>query len=184
MGCCGSKKPKNENCDDTPDELTGLSECDRNNIKESWAEAMPDDEAKLRNGIEFFNQLFTTYPEMQDKFENFKGKDLSELSTSPEMEAHAPTFMEAIDAWVQNVDNPNELISLFQSDAERHSNFDVGDKEFEDMENMVAPWMRSILGDRCTPEVEEAWSKLMQCHTSTVREYLEHKEVEAPAAEE
>jgi len=183
MGCCGSKKTKKTNCDDTPDERTGLTECDRNQIKQSWEAAMPDDEAKNRNGIEFFNQLFTQFPSHQDLFEQFKGKDLAELIASPEMESHASITMAGIEAWVQNVDDPDQLISLFNSDAERHSSFNITDKEFEEMESMYVPWMRSILGDKCTSEVEEAWNKLMQCHTAIVRTYLEEHQA-APAEEE
>jgi len=173
MGCCGSKKPKKPECSKTADERTGLSECDRNLLKSTWKTAMPDDDVKLKNGVEFFIQFFTTYPSHQEAFPDFAGVELTELGTMSELEEHAKMFMNTIESWVDACDDADRLFSLFGSNNEKHHGIGLSTQQFEDMDGVLLPYLRSIMGAACTADVEEAWNKLFKASESSYKQYVD-----------
>lgn len=186
MGCVGGKpkaKKGGAKCDSAEDEKTGLSECDRHAIKESWGQMMGDEEAKLKNGTEFFIQVFTSFPNMQELHPTCKGLELTELGTCQEMKDFVPTVTSGVQELINSIDDPDAVVQHLQANAERCIPVGIGDKDFEDIETAFIPWLRSILGDKCTPETETAWGKLLKKHTSIMKSTLEAQAAAAAEAE-
>lgn len=151
--------------DPTPDPTTGLTSREKQLIMETWALAA-DKKCVKENGVEFFIQLFTAYPYMQDYFELFKGKPVSELRTSPKMKAHATSVMYALTSYVENVEDSENLVGLVQKIAISHLGRGIKLKEFENLKIVFLNFVKSLLGPQCTPEIETAWTKLLTAHNA------------------
>lgn len=154
--------------DTTPDPATGLSERDRVLITESWKVLAAKKNIK-HNAVEFFIQLFAAYPHMQDYFPAFKGKKAEELRRMPKMKAHSMSVMYVIGSFVDNMDDPEAVVGLVQKLAVSHIQRDIRADEFERVEKMFSPFLRSVFGAQSTPEVEEAWGKLLAVQTMLVK---------------
>jgi len=177
MGCCGSKKAVAiGGCDTTPNDHTGLSECDCKHLRESWAYAMPDNETKLKNGIELLVQWFTTYPHHQTKFPSLEGVDFTDAASGfAENEAVQDLAQQHIEKWSDIVYKSSEDAALSSYFVEIFQLSEMQGEDYEEFETVLVPWMRSILEDKFTSDVEEAWGRLARCMTNTIRTYLEEQ---------
>ncbi|BFZ10645.1 hypothetical protein BsWGS_13684 [Bradybaena similaris] len=155
--------------DPTPDPTTGLTQKDRDIIAHIWGLATEKKTLK-RNAVEFFMQLFEAYPVIQDRFELFKGKPLDELRTSPKMKAHATSVFYALTSYVENVDDPETLVGLVQKIAVTHVGRGIPSDDFEKLRIVFLNFVKSLLGNQYTPEIEQAWDKLLRAQTAVYKQ--------------
>uniref|UniRef100_A0A0B6ZNH9 Globin n=1 Tax=Arion vulgaris TaxID=1028688 RepID=A0A0B6ZNH9_9EUPU len=160
--------------DPTPDPTTGLTEKEREIIIHTWS-LVADRKSVKRNAVEFFIQLFEEFPYMQDQFEPFKGKSLSELRTSPKMKAHATSVFYVITSYVETVDDPETLVGLVQKIAVTHVDRGINVKEFENLRIVFLHFLKKLFGTQCTPEIERAWDKLLRAQTSVYKAIEDEK---------
>uniref|UniRef100_A0A0B7A0X1 Globin n=1 Tax=Arion vulgaris TaxID=1028688 RepID=A0A0B7A0X1_9EUPU len=151
--------------DTTPDATTGLTERDREIITETWGLIANKKVIKL-SAMEFFIQFFTDYPYMLDFFPALKGKSISELRKSTHLRPHATSVFYALTSYVENVDDPENLVGLVKKISISHVGRGIGFKEFEDLKTSLLKFVTSKLGPKGTPEVESAWRKLLTAHNS------------------
>ncbi|XP_059165568.1 globin-like [Physella acuta] len=154
--------------DPTPDPTTGLTQREKQLIMETWALA-GDRKTVKENGLEFFIQLFTAYPYMQNYFDLFKGKSISELRSSPKLKAHATSVMYAITSYVENVEDSENLVGLVQKIAVSHIGRGIKVDDFEKLKIVFLKFLTTYLGERCTPEIETAWTKLLTAHNAVYK---------------
>ncbi|BFZ08546.1 hypothetical protein BsWGS_11585 [Bradybaena similaris] len=146
--------------DTSPDPTTGLTQKDRLLITQTWS-VLGDKNALKENAVEFFIQLFGTFPYLLDYFPVFKGKPVSELRKSPKLRAHATSVFYTITSYVETVDDSETLVGLVQKIAESHIGRGITVKEFENLKTVFLKYVKSQLGSKCTPQVESAWNKLL-----------------------
>ncbi|KAK0062358.1 globin [Biomphalaria pfeifferi] len=154
--------------DATPDPTTGLTKREKELIIQTWAPIA--DRSKVKeNGLEFFIQLFLAYPYMQNYFSLFKGKSIEELRTSAKLKAHATSVMYALTSYVENVEDSENLVGLVQKIAVSHIGRGITVEDFEKLKTVFLKFLMSGLGDRATPEVETAWTKLLTAHNAVYK---------------
>lgn len=155
--------------DPTPDPTTGLTQRDREIISHIWGLATDKKTLKI-NAVEFFIQLFETYPHIQERFELFKDKPLEELRTSPKMKAHATSVFYALTSYVENLDDPETLVGLVQKIAVSHVGRKIPTDDFDKLRIVFLNFVKYLLKDQYTPEIEQAWDKLLRAQTAIYKQ--------------
>ncbi|CAG5117217.1 unnamed protein product [Candidula unifasciata] len=173
MGCGGSQKPAPPKVDDDPpDPTTGLTLKDVIMIENSW-KIIGNRTTLKQNAVGFFLILFETYPHMQDRFVLFKDKTLDELRTSPEMKAHATSVFYALTSYVDNVDDPEMLVGLVRKISVSHFCKKIPADDFDKLRIVFLNFVKYLLGDKYTPEIEQAWDKLLRAQTAVFKQIEE-----------
>jgi len=176
MGCCKSKTTAivagGKDCDSTPNELSGLSECDCKILKESWDEInKTGQEYRTKHGVDFFIRLVEGFPSLKDHF-----PEVEFDVDSPELENMGKELMDVIDSWIGHSSNAERLITFVRSElSESPLRAIFGTDKFDDLESMYVPWIRSILEDRFTKGMDTAWTRLINCHTATLKSVIEEE---------
>ncbi|KAH9489318.1 hypothetical protein Btru_057582 [Bulinus truncatus] len=154
--------------DPTPDPVTGLTKREKELIIQTWAPVGEKGKAK-ENGLEFFLQLFATYPYMQDYFPLFKGQTQAELRNSSKLKAHATSVMYALTSYVENVEDSENLVGLVQKIAVSHIGRGITVEDFENLKKVFLKFLLSSLGDQNITEIETAWTKLLTAHNAVYK---------------
>jgi len=93
---------------------------------------------------EFYRRLFELAPEVRPMF-------------SREIGSQAKKFSDML-AWViANLDRPDELSSEMRALGARHSGYGVTIDQYAPIGSALMWMFQHTLGDRFTPEMEEAW---------------------------
>ena len=69
--------------------------------------------------------MFESKPDLKEAFANFRGKDLTELSKSGLIRAHALRVMATVDKCVTRIDTPASMIKLCQELGQSHKQYNL-----------------------------------------------------------
>ncbi|BFZ11773.1 hypothetical protein BsWGS_14812 [Bradybaena similaris] len=122
-----------------------------------------------RVGVVMFMGLLED-PEVRGQFRSFRDKTMDELKASAVLRSHVMRVMGAVEKVVARLDSEEKLVTLLQELGQRHLVYNVR-PEFLDLigpefNNAIKP----PLGDKWTPEVEQAWEELFRYITHVMRE--------------
>lgn len=110
-------------------------------IRESYARIKPEAE---RISHLFYEDLFRREPKLRQLF----GPDLGHQGMS---------FMKALEAIVQHLDNPPELDAVVEELGVIHAPFHIRPEHYRAMEDSLIDTMTYALGEHLTNSVERAW---------------------------
>ncbi|KAF5271231.1 hypothetical protein FQA39_LY08238 [Lamprigera yunnana] len=112
--------------DNDPDPVTGLTNVEKELIKNSWSLVKKDLKG---HGIELFLIFFKDFPEYQNFFP-FRDVPYEELRTNNKLRSHGVSVMYAIGAIVDNLDDNDVLIGLLEKNGESHGKRKVTAKHY------------------------------------------------------
>jgi hemoglobin-like flavoprotein len=93
---------------------------------------------------EFYKRLFELAPEVRPMF-------------SHEMDSQAKKFSDML-AWViAHLEHPHELFQEMRALGARHGGYGVKTDQYAPVGSALIWMFQHVLGDRFTPEMEEAW---------------------------
>ncbi|CAG5130126.1 unnamed protein product [Candidula unifasciata] len=137
-------------------------------VQQTWDIIKRDIE---RVGVVMFMGLLED-PEIRGSFRSFRDKTMEELKASAVLRSHVLRVMGAVEKVVARLDNEEKLVTLLHELGQRHLVYSVR-PEFLDLigpeyNNAIKP----PLGDKWTPEVEQAWDDLFRYITHVMRETM------------
>ncbi|KAH9523172.1 hypothetical protein Btru_066009 [Bulinus truncatus] len=108
------------------------------------------------------DRLFETHPEVQNVFMPFRGQSKEILRESAQLKSHALRVMGTVDKCISRFQEPDKVKDLLHELGARHVMYNAK----VDYMDLIGPqfiWaIEPVLGDRWTPEVEQAWADLFK----------------------
>ncbi|XP_074648006.1 globin-like [Tubulanus polymorphus] len=152
---------------DTVDPATGLTQRQKNAIKNSWDLVAEDAKG---NGIVFYMRLFDEYPDYQKLFpKGISNKTKEELPGSIRMKAQAAKTMMALNNYVANLNDPAVLVVMLKDLARSHLAFGVGKEHFTNVKSPLMWALETALGaERFNEFTQNAWSSVIDVIISVV----------------
>ncbi|CAL1533850.1 unnamed protein product [Lymnaea stagnalis] len=137
-------------------------------VLESWDIIKKDIE---RVGVVMFMGLLEDEA-IRGTFMSFRDKTPEELKASTALRSHVLRVMGAVEKVVARLDQHEKLITLLHDLGQRHMAYNAR-PEFLDLvgpqfNNAIQP----ALGDKWTPEVEQAWADLFRYITHVMKETM------------
>ncbi|XP_012939902.1 neuroglobin [Aplysia californica] len=137
-------------------------------VVQSWEIIKRDIE---RVGVVMFMGLLED-PEIRGTFMTFRDKTVEELKASTALRSHVLRVMGAVEKVVARLDNKEKMVALLHDLGQRHMSYNAR-PEFLDLvgpqfNNAIQP----ALGDKWTPEVEQAWADLFRYITHVMKETM------------
>lgn len=114
-------------------------------IRETWMTLVP---IRLKAAELFYDRLFAIDPSAQALFD---GKP---------MHVQHEKFLQTVDALVQMLDYPPQIIEDLQALSKRHVEYGVTLPQYETVGAALLWALEQGLGDGWTPEVKRAWTEL------------------------
>jgi hemoglobin-like flavoprotein len=114
-------------------------------IRDTWMTLVP---IRLKAAELFYDRLFAIDPSAQALFD---GKA---------MHVQYEKFLQTVDALVQALDYPPELIEDLQALSRRHVDYGVSLPQYETVGAALLWALEQGLGDAWTPDVKRAWTEL------------------------
>lgn len=111
-------------------------------IRQSFAVLREDLEPK---SVYFYGALFKYAPELKSMFRE------------DDMAGQGMRFMSTLSAIVDNLHDPAALVQRYEDLGRSHAAMGVKASYFGPMGKALVDTLRQTLGDRFTPEMEEAW---------------------------
>ncbi|ESO91320.1 hypothetical protein LOTGIDRAFT_203115 [Lottia gigantea] len=154
---------------DIPDKATGLTIREKRLIVNSWEQIKVNIK---QNGVALFIGYFIAYPYTQDYFHKFKGKDLKQVEKSAQMRSHGTTVMHALNALVENLDDPECLVDLLQKNAVTHFKLGIRYQQYKELFDMFPGYLKDRIGAQCTEQTVVAWNKATNVMLSIIETEL------------
>uniref|UniRef100_A0A0B6Z8Y6 Globin n=1 Tax=Arion vulgaris TaxID=1028688 RepID=A0A0B6Z8Y6_9EUPU len=137
-------------------------------VLQSW-EIIKRDIEKV--GVVMFMGLLED-PEVRSSFMSFRDKTVEELKASTALRSHVLRVMGAVEKVIARLDNEEKIVNLLHDLGQRHMVYNAR-PEFLDLvgpqfNNAIQP----ALGDKWTPEVEQAWADLFRYITHVMKETM------------
>ena len=125
-------------------------------VRTSWAEIAP---RAARLGARFYDTLFSADPSLVALFgANDRGAMLDQ----------GGKLMQTLGAAVAALDAPASLERTLRALGRRHAAYGVADAHYGTVEAALLRTLGEGLGDRFTPDVEQAWAALYQVVVSAM----------------
>ncbi|XP_043278268.1 globin CTT-VI-like [Venturia canescens] len=141
---------------DETDEIdpgTGLTAKQRNLIMKCWSELQPN----IREiGVEIMITFFRNYPEYQEEFPKFRGRELEELANDRTFHAHCLNIMSTFEQAIEFLHDPELCVAALHMAGERHARRGQTTRPFEVLEPLVNEILKSHLNISGTTETSEA----------------------------
>jgi len=137
-------------------------------VIESWEIIKKDIE---RVGVVMFMRLLED-SEVKNTFSSFRDKTVEELKESTSLRSHVLRVMGAVEKVVARMESQDRLVALLHELGHKHMGYNAK-PEFLDLvgpefNNAIQP----ALGDKWTPEVEQAWADLFRYITHVMKEAM------------
>ncbi|XP_013776049.1 globin-like [Limulus polyphemus] len=158
---------------DIPDEGTGLSLRDKQNIRKTWSIVQKDLKG---NGIELFVRLFEEYPEYRKLFKSLANIPWDQLRDSKKLEVHAMSVMYAISSLVDSLDDVSCLIELLKKTGENHRRHRTTVEQFENLAVVMVNMLQDVLGSYITLSAVDSWKKALAVMINIIKEGLGNTE--------
>ncbi|XP_041351125.1 neuroglobin-like [Gigantopelta aegis] len=164
-----SKDDADDHAKDILDNAPSLTDEQKQLVAESWSHIEAD---MNRVGVVMFMKLFETHPDVQDVFEPFKGKSMEDLKYSNQLRSHALRVMGTVEKCLARINEPKKLQDMLHDLGSRHVMYSAK----VDYIDLIGPqfiWaIEPVLGDKWTPELEQAWSDLFKFISHIMKEAM------------
>ncbi|CAL1534618.1 unnamed protein product [Lymnaea stagnalis] len=155
----GGEEPSCPSIEEHQVELPTFTDRQKELVTETW-KVVQDDMAKV--GVVMFIKLFETHPEVQNVFMPFKGQSQENLKDSAQLKSHALRVMGTVDKCIHRFHDPDKVVQMLHELGARHVMYNAK-VDYMDLIGPQLIWaIEPVLGDRWTPEVEQAWSDLFK----------------------
>ncbi|XP_013788606.1 globin C, coelomic-like [Limulus polyphemus] len=160
---------------DIPDEGSGLTPREKQNIRKTWAIVQKN---VKENGVELFIRFFDAHPDYIKLFKPLANIPRDQLRSSKRLEAHALSVMYAITSLVDSLDDVECLKELLLKTAHNHAHRGVQGEQFDHLTIIILKFLRDGLGSSFTPPVGEAWEKAFNVMNEIIKQGLKEHAVE------
>ncbi|EZA60245.1 hypothetical protein DMN91_010510 [Ooceraea biroi] len=147
------------------DGRTGMTEKQKRLVQNTWAIVRKDE---VSSGVAIMLALFTEYPEYQKQFKLFKDVPFDELPKNKRFQAHSANVVSALSSVIHQIHDPALMEATLLSLADRHKARGQTEEQFQNLKKVMANLFPSVLGRQYTPEVQEAWRKMLDLLFSTL----------------
>jgi len=144
--------------DNKLDEKLGLTEKQKRLVQNTWAIVQKDE---VSVGVTLVLAFFKQYPESQKEFKSFKDISLDELSKNKRFQAHCANIVATLGKVIEQMYDPELMEATLINFTEKHKNRGQTQKHFENLKQLMLELFPSVFGKQYTPEVQEAWKKMM-----------------------
>ncbi|XP_071963283.1 neuroglobin-like [Antedon mediterranea] len=142
-------------------------------ITNSWTDFTENFES---NGATIFIRLFDQNPELILLFPFGKRERTdAELKRHPLFKRHVRGVMNTINTAVNNIDNLSIIFPTLKQLGKKHQKYGVKPAFFTAVENALVYALGQALQDACTNDHEQAWRKLFQIISGTMKIGLEEQ---------
>ncbi|XP_044732886.1 globin isoform X2 [Chrysoperla carnea] len=155
---------------DVPDEKTGISQRDKDNVQQAWELILKKGVREM--GISLFSSFFEAYPHNQKFFRTFKDTPISQLSQNSLFRAHSSNIMHAFTGIVGLLDDPEALVETLLKLGSNHRPRNIGKKPFEEFRAALPLWLSKELGSQFDKGKEESWDKILNLAWSIIYQTL------------
>ncbi|XP_055336239.1 cytoglobin-2-like isoform X2 [Paramacrobiotus metropolitanus] len=144
---------------DAPDKVTGLSEIEKRAIQENWRIIYRDLKG---NGVELFVRYFSRFPEFKDAFESLRDVRLQDIGKSHKLRAHSVQVMHALTALIDNLNDPDVLVSLLMKTGRNHAKRGMRPEHFTTLHTTTVDFLAFKLGHNFGHVHKTAWNKMLE----------------------
>ncbi|XP_039314193.1 cytoglobin-2 isoform X1 [Solenopsis invicta] len=155
--------------DNKVDEKLGLTEKQKRLVQNTWAIVRKDE---VSIGVALVLAYFKQYPEAQKEFKAFKDVPIDELSKNKRFQAHCANIVATIGKVIEQMHDPELMEASVINFTEKHKNRGQTQKQFENLKQMMLDVFPSVFGKQYTPEVQEAWKKMLDLIYSKIYQTL------------
>lgn len=152
---------------DTPDPATGLTEKEKNAVRDSWAKLVA---SWKTNGVEFFYRLFQAYPQIRAQFKTFDGMDMEAIRTSSKLRAHSINFKHGITSFVENLDDPDCLVVLVQKMTANHFRRQISVERFQEAFTLFLNFAQEVT--ELDAFTASSWKKTLDVVAKVIGEHM------------
>lgn len=133
--------------------MSGPTEEQKTLVEESWN--MVKDLGLENVGILLFKNVFTIAPEA---LQLFSFRDEPNLYESPIFKWHGKNVVTHVGHAVAGLRTLDKLVPVLQKLGKKHDHRDIIPAHFDVVGQALIQTLEQGLGDKCTPEVKEAWA--------------------------
>lgn len=142
-------------------------------VRDSWANINGD----LQNvGYEIFQRLFAAYPAYQQLFRAFKDVPTDQLKNNKDYSRHALTVAKALNSSIENLENPEKLVSILTSVGKKHVKRNVTPEHYSNAQKEILTAIESCLGDSRTDKIITSWNEVLAIAVSTIMKGAQEEE--------
>ncbi|KAM8824615.1 cytoglobin-1-like [Synchiropus picturatus] len=142
-----------------PEKPAPLTDSEKQLIQDTWSIVLPDQE---KVGVAILIRFFRSCPPSKKFFRFQHMDDLAKLEASSEFATHAGGVMKAIDALVQNMDNPEKTVSKLKQLSKSHAlKHKVDPVYFRILNAVIVEALTDKCGKAMTSEAGAGWTKLL-----------------------
>ncbi|KAK3093355.1 hypothetical protein FSP39_014452 [Pinctada imbricata] len=135
-------------------------------VRETW-NIVREDIAKI--GVVTFLRLFEKNPDLKDLFVPFRGMDMNQLRQHEGLREHGLRVMGSIEKCVARIDSPRRFDAMLTELGHKHVVFNIKPDYFELLGPQLITAIKPAIGEKWTPEVEEAWMNFYHLIVYTMR---------------
>ncbi len=117
----------------------------------------------------FYERLFELHPESQALFRH------------TDMDAQGRKLMQMLDAIVEALDHPEQLVAEVAALGRRHATYGVRDGDYQSVGTALLWTLEEALGPEFTPEARSAWSEAYLLLAEIMRRAARRSTGEVPA---
>ncbi|XP_073998656.1 cytoglobin-1-like isoform X2 [Rhodnius prolixus] len=135
-------------------------------VRKTWEPVYKD---KENSGVFLFQVLFELHPDFEKYFARFKSEGAKSLFDNPMFLFHVKhKVMDSLNEVIDNLENDERLLKILKSVASNHKKRNIKKEEFVTLGKVVLETLRRALGTAMNPEVEDAWTKVIDCAMSAI----------------
>ncbi|KAH0955164.1 hypothetical protein HN011_009756 [Eciton burchellii] len=151
--------------DNKLDERTGMTEKQKRLVQNTWAIIRKDE---VSSGVAIMLTLFKQHPEYQKQFKLFKDIPFDELSKNKRFQAHCANVVSTLSSVIHQMHDPTLMEASLLSLADRHKARGQTEEHFQNLRQVIASLLPSVLGKQYNAEAQEAWRKVLDLVFSTL----------------
>lgn len=113
------------------------------------------------NGERLFILYFTSYPNNQNYFRDFRGKTIAELKGTPKLIAHGTNVMCAINGIILQLNEPATLVEVVKKVGYSHGKRKITAQSLQELKISILKLLKEKLNTKYTPQIEQIWSRAL-----------------------
>jgi len=136
----------------SPTQTIAISDREKALVKNSWKLMMA--EAGVSNQLLFYDTFFQSSPEAKKYFHKKKHAtvDFQKLSRK---------FHYTMDFIMENIDDLEKISQMIDELGSTHKKLEIDSMYYERFNGAIIQLLNEVLEERCTPEIELSWEKVL-----------------------
>jgi len=144
-----------------------FTEREKELVKNSWTLMMS--EAGVSNQLLFYDTFFQTSPEAKKYFYN-------KNNTSIDFQKLTRKFHYTMDFIIENIGNLEKISEEIEDLGSIHKKLNIDSIYYSMFNDSIIRLLDEVLEDRCTDEIKEAWTKVLDFISSLMKNAPEKEE--------